>query len=132
MVPKLPAWAVLVSRLKATTARGGGGRGGIIKITTTTVRGEKNFIILYGTTTPNGSLGGHWFTDPPFSCGPVRKFHFQYDFTVLEVSLPGLVLRYYMDVGFYISLHSKYKMVLGSEVICTIEYATGTGQGFCG
>ena len=61
-------------------------------------------------------------------CEPFKKVHIITSATVQGISLNGLVLRYEKYMGLYIGLHSKYLMLLGSEVIWAMDYSTGPIQ----
>ena len=61
-------------------------------------------------------------------CEPFKKVHIITSETVQGISLNGLVLRYEKYMGLYIGLHSKYLMLLGSEVIWAMDYSTGPIQ----
>ena len=65
--------------------------------------------------------GGSCSAIPPLSCEPVTQVPIQAAAPAHVSSLPGIVLRDDRDVRFYLRLHPKSVMVLGTEVIFATE-----------
>ena len=78
---------------------------------------------------PNCSRGVSLVCRTSIQCGNFTKYHILDSKIALGGSLPGLVLGDDTAVGLYISPHLLFGMVIGSEIIWTTEYATGSFPG---
>ena len=72
--------------------------------------------------------GCHWYFGPSFSCAPVIQVHIKAPATEHVVSIPVIVLLDVINLMFYISFHHKYLMLIVSDVIWVMDYATKPGQ----